>query len=475
MPWRVALGTVLGVFSWPALAAAAGGDVHGLPVWTVVPFVGLLLAIALLPLVAGHFWHSNLNRALVSFLFAAPVAAYLVFLKYAQGQDEAVVALLHGLEEYATFILLLAALYTVAGGVLVELNVRATPLANVLILAVGGVLANLIGTTGASMLLIRPYLRINRQRQFTYHLPIFFIFIVSNLGGLLTPLGDPPLFLGFLRGVEFFWTMNLWPQWLVANGAVLGIFLFWDTLAVARERRDDLHAYAGQPAGCRVRGLVNLLFLGGILAVVLFRSERVSKSVAEFLSQFVACPDLQIQEPWGAVTMVALAVLSLLLTPRGLRRDNAFSWSAIIEVAVLFAGIFVTMVPALELLKEHGPSFGLNEPWQFFWLTGSLSSFLDNAPTYLTFATMAASDLPGKEIAALMTHKPQILQAISSGAVFLGAMTYIGNGPNFMVKAIAEENGYRTPSFFGYMAYSVLLLLPVFVLVTYLFFRPPGW
>jgi len=328
-----------------------------------------------------------------------------------------------------------------------------------LFLAMGAVLANLIGTTGASVLLIRPVLRINSERQHTAHLPIFFIFTVSNLGGLLTPLGDPPLFLGFLNGVPFSWTLTLWPEWLLVNGVVLTLFLIWDTIAHGREPARASARDKSEAEPLRLRGLVNILFLAGIMGGVLLQGTLPSPR----------------GEVAGGAVMLAMAVLSLLFTPRGLRAANAFTWEPIAEVAILFAGIFVTMVPALEILAGHGGALGISQPWQFFWLTGILSAFLDNAPTYLTFATMAA----GSEDFALLVHGqvpgldgPLVLKAISCGAVFMGALTYIGNGPNFMVKAIADAAGYRTPSFFGYLAYSCLILLPVFVLVTILFFRP---
>ena len=316
-------------------------------------------------------------------------------------------------------------------------------------------------------------------------MPIFFIFLVSNLGGLLTPLGDPPLFLGFLRGVDFFWTLRLWPHWLLANGTVLGLFFLWDSWTYWREPRGGSERgkkcesgsapASSHSAGFRLRGLINLLFLAGILVAVLLQSDQFAMEIRTQINRFFLCPDLKLERPWGSVAMAALALLSLLLTPRGLRKANGFGWHAIVEVAVLFAGIFITMVPALDLLAVHGKQFGLTEPWQFFWLTGGLSSFLDNAPTYLTFGTLAAgstdlSKLVHNQIPGL--DGPLVLAAISCGAVFMGAMTYIGNGPNFMVRAIAEENGYQTPSFFGYMVYSVLLLLPTFGAVTYLFFWP---
>jgi Na+/H+ antiporter NhaD/arsenite permease-like protein len=450
-----------------SLLAAAAFDP---PAWTAAPFVLLLLTIAVLPLAAPHFWHRPRNQVLVAALFALPVAGYLVIRNDATG-GQSVAALKHELAEYGSFIVLLGALYVVAGGLVVRGDIRGRPLSNTAFLAGGAVLANLIGTTGASMVLIRPVLRINQERERTAHIPVFFIFLVSNLGGLLTPLGDPPLFLGFLEGVPFAWTARLWPEWVVANGLVLGIFLSWDAVAYGRESdmakaRDDT---AIEPL--RLVGKVNVLLLAGILLAVLLQSEAVGQRAGAWVRQFApAAPaDWTLRKPAGEAVMAALGLLSLLLTPRGLRAENQFTWRPILEVAILFAGIFVTMVPALALLGVHGSAFGLTEPWQFFWVTGGLSSVLDNAPTYVSLGTMAAGE---HDFQWLADNRPAILEAISCGAVFMGATTYVGNGPNFMVKAIAERAGFRMPSFFGYLAYSGLILLPVFGVVTFLFFRP---
>jgi Na+/H+ antiporter NhaD/arsenite permease-like protein len=431
------------------------------PVWLVAPFGLLLLAIAVLPLAAEHFWHKNRNKGLVAALFAVPVVGYC----WLHGRDTFALVQ-HGLVEYLEFIVLLAALYVVAGGILVEGSWRASAPANTLVLAIGGVLANLIGTTGASMVLIRVFLRINQRRTHKGHLPVFFIFIVSNLGGLLTPLGDPPLFLGFLRGIDFFWTLCLWPEWLTCLGIVLTVFFVVDSRSLRRE--PTTLAVAAQPV--RVRGLVNLLFLAGILMAVLLQCEDVAQPVTRFANRFFPCPSLRLDFPWPGIAMALMAVLSLALTPRGLRKANEFGWHAIIEVAVLFVGIFITMQPALQLVARRGGELGISEPWQFFWLTGLLSAGLDNAPTYVTFATLASG---GAELETLQTaHGGQLLQAISCGAVFMGAMTYIGNGPNFMVKAIADHSGYRTPSFFGYLGWSISILVPIFVVITFLHFPP---
>jgi Na+/H+ antiporter NhaD/arsenite permease-like protein len=428
--------------------SGAAGPELDLPLWSIIPFVLLLLAIASLPLLAEHWWHQNKNKAIIVALLAVPTAIYLFLIN--TPANPTLSALGHEIVKYIYFILLLGSLYIVAGGIVIAGDIQGKPLTNTAILAFGCVLANLIGTTGASVLLIRPVLRINQTRQHTSHLPIFFIFTVSNLGGLLTPLGDPPLFLGFLNGVDFFWTLHLWREWMLVNGLVLGIFFIWDTLAYRRDGERPVHApHTHSPV--RLKGTINLLFLVGIIAGVLTQG---------------ALPD-----PWGeligGIAMAAMAILSLLLTPRPLRHANGFTWGPILEVAILFIGIFVTMVPALEILAANRDAFNISQPWQYFWLTGGLSAFLDNAPTYLTFATMAAGS---NNFAPLMHEQPLILQAISCGAVFMGALTYIGNGPNFMVKAIADQVGYKTPTFFGYFGYACAILLPVFVLVTFLFF-----
>jgi Na+/H+ antiporter NhaD/arsenite permease-like protein len=347
----------------------------------------------------------------------------------------------------------------VSGGIVVSGDMKGTPFVNTGFLAFGAVLANAIGTTGASVLLIRPLLRINSQRRHKNHLPLFFIFLVSNLGGLLTPLGDPPLFLGFLKGVPFFWTLALWPQWLCANGLVVAIFFIWEGLAYRREiPRPATKTPEQQRLG--VRGLVNVPLLLGVIGGVLAQS--------------------WLAEPWGnlagCTVMAVMAGLSLSATPWHLRLANAFTWEPILEVAILFLGLFITMVPALAILGHHREVFQVTEAWQYFWLTGGLSAFLDNAPTYVTFGTLATG--PGDF--SLLVHNevagtadgPLVLAAISCGAVFMGALTYIGNGPNFMVRAIAEQAGYPMPSFFGYLAYSCAILVPVFVLITLLFFLP---
>jgi Na+/H+ antiporter NhaD/arsenite permease-like protein len=399
-----------------------------LPLWSVSPFAGLLLAIALLPLFAPAWWATRYG--LVCVAFAVPVASYYLF------ADPA--ALWQTLHDYVAFILLLGTLFTITGGILLRGTFPPTPWINALFLATGALIANVIGTTGASALLVRPLLRANARRPNHTHVVVFFIFLVSNIGGALTPLGDPPLFLGFLHGVPFFWTLTLVPQWLVAVTVLLGIFCVLDLLHWRREVEHPQEAFRFAIVGGH-----NFLFLGGVVAAVFLPS------------------------PLREAVMALMGLLSYFLTRSDIHQENRFTFHPIAEVAVLFIGIFVTMIPALQILEARGGRAGLQAPWHFFWATGALSSFLDNAPTYLTFFSAAR----GLGLPADVGGMPaQFLAAVSLGAVFMGANSYIGNGPNFMVKAIAEEQGVRMPGFFGYMAYSGIVLLPVFLLVTALFF-----
>jgi Na+/H+ antiporter NhaD/arsenite permease-like protein len=433
--------------------ASATRSMTALPLWSVAPFGLMLLSIAVLPLVANHFWEHNRNKAILSVALGVPIVAWFLRL------DPVVLG--HTAHEYVAFIVLLGALFVIAGGIVVRGTLAGTAGLNTGLLAIGAVLASLVGTTGASMLLIRPLLRANSVRRRVAHVVVFFIFVVSNAGGLLTPLGDPPLFLGFLRGVPFLWTLRLWMEWAFVNGALLVIFYFVDSTIFRREdikTPGDLDEVAvAHQIPVHIAGKINFLFLAGVVGVLL-------------VSGSVKLP-LGVQE----AGMAAMAVLSLIATPKALREENGFTWGPIIEVAVVFAGIFATMIPALQLLNARGSELGLTAPWHFFWATGVLSSFLDNAPTYLTFAS-AASGIVGTDAANLgqliaTDRGASLLVAISLGAVFMGANTYIGNGPNFMVKAIAEQSGVKMPGFFGYMAWSGAVLLPLFVVVTFLFLR----
>jgi len=407
-----------------------------------LPFIVVLLLIAIMPLACHRFWDNNRNKAIVITLISLPMFIYLI--------TTMPVELGHSIKDYASFIILLASLFIISGGILMTGDLQATPRVNTMFLLVGAVIANLIGTTGASMLLIRPMLRTNSERKRTGHIPVFFIFVVSNIGGCLTPLGDPPLFLGYLKGVPFKWTFGLLPEWLITLAIVLTVFYVWDRIAYRKERAAEIRRDIAlmQPLG--FQGKINLLFLGGVIAAVSFQTPT----------------------PYREIIMILMTFLSLAFTRKETRTDNNFTYHPINEVAIIFAGIFVTMVPLLLLLRLKGAEFGITEPWQFFWLTGGLSAFLDNAPTYLTFFSLAQSVTAAGPagVPAIAGVQVDLLRAISCGAVFMGAMSYIGNGPNFMVKSIAEEQKVKVPHFFAYMAYSGLILLPIFALITVIFF-----
>jgi Na+/H+ antiporter NhaD/arsenite permease-like protein len=373
------------------------------------------------------------------------------------------------LDEYVPFIVLLFSLYVIAGGLRLRGDLLALPAVNMSFLLIGGLMASLIGTTGASMVLIRPLLQTNRDRKHVAHTIVFFIFIVSNVGGTLLPIGDPPLFLGYLKGVPFFWTLRLALPWLVCLGVLLGVYYIWDRfVAFPREPEAILRTELEHYRPIRVDGRINLLWLGGVVAAVawLVPGKPLAGTawrVPDYLRELV---------------LLAFALLSLATTPRGLRRDVAFTYEAILEVAALFLGIFLTMQVPIEILQARGRSLGLTAPIHFFWSTGLLSSFLDNAPTYVVFLETARSVAApaGTALVELQSGGPiaeNLLAAVSLGAVFMGANTYIGNGPNFMVKSIAESHGVRMPGFFGYMLYSVAILIPLFVAIGWLFLRDP--
>ncbi len=405
------------------------------PIWSAIPFVLLLLAIAFIPLVFERFWSSNRNKAIVAALLFIPSLIILLEIEPK--------LLFHTMREYLSFICLLGSLFVISGGISITGDMKARPLTNVLFLLIGAVLANFIGTTGASMLLIRPLLATNSERRHVWHIPFFFILVVSNCGGLLTPLGDPPLFLGYLRGVPFFWTLKLLPVWLVSVGFLLALFYIFELSAYRKEAKKDLALDAAMAKPLNVQGRRGALFLAGVILAV-----------------FAATP---IREG----LMILMAVLSLIFGSKVARRNNRFNWHPIEEVAILFAGIFITMAPALAILHQIGPTLGVDKPWEFFWMTGSLSSFLDNAPTYLAFFTLAQSIDIGNSVAGVNAH---ILMAISVGAVLMGANTYIGNGPNFMVKSIADHYGVKMPSFFGYFFRALEVMVPLYLIITFLFF-----
>jgi Na+/H+ antiporter NhaD/arsenite permease-like protein len=438
------------------------------PSWAVLPFIGYLFLIAALPLFAGRLWEPNRNKLILALLAGIPAVVGLA------GHPDGVLGqLFHTGCDYVAFMALLGSLFAISGGIRVRGALIGTPLVNVAFLAIGAVLASVIGTTGASALLIRPLLRANAHRARATHLVVFFIFIVANAGGLLTPLGDPPLFLGFLRGVPFAWTLRLAPAWALVNGTLLALFAAFDRIAIVRERRKPRPPRHSDPAlevgPLRLEGTINLLWLLGIVGVV-FASGSLGARLVHY-------PQLQTLAQVAGMTL--FAALSWKTTPHAVREGNRFSWGPMIEVAAVFLGVFVTMIPALNYLEQRGASLGVTQPWQFFWASGALSSVLDNAPTYLTFASLAvgvtdagAGLLSASALGGLAAHPTgqHLLAAVSCGSVMMGAVTYIGNGPNFMVKAIADQHRVRTPSFFGYVAWSGTILLPVFALVAHIFF-----
>jgi Na+/H+ antiporter NhaD/arsenite permease-like protein len=464
-------------------------DVSPPPLFTVFPFVLLLGAIAMLPLLhrTEHWWESNLHRLYVAGGLAALTILYYALAHHAPiighfpanhlspvSHDEALHFGVVGdllanavLSEYVPFIVLLLSLYVVSGGIRIEGDLPAHATTNTAFLAVGGLLASFIGTTGAAMVLIRPLLETNRERKRVTHTVVMFIFIVCNCGGCLLPLGDPPLFLGYLEGVPFLWTLRFWKEWLFINGTLLAIYWIWDHFYSYRREtpgdiaRDETRVHRLRFAGLQLNAP---LLLGIVLAVA-------------FLDPSKSLPGTN-WHPWlylREVVLLAITASSLLFGSAHTRKMNDFNFAAIIEVAVLFFGIFICMQPALQILYADGAKIGIDNPHKFFWATGTLSSFLDNAPTYLVYfeAANAMTHAPGPGILALQSGhfiREDLLAAISLGAVFMGAMTYIGNGPNFMVKSIAESWGVEMPSFFGYMMYSCAILLPLLVLLNLLFF-----
>jgi Na+/H+ antiporter NhaD/arsenite permease-like protein len=428
-------------------------------------------------LLHGEWWESNLNKGVVSVLCSIPIISYLLWLG-PLGQ----MALVEILHDYYAFIILLVALFTISGGIHLDGDLQATPLVNMTFLGLGAALASFIGTTGAAMVLIRPLIRTNQERKKKGHIFIFFIFLVANIGGSLLPVGDPPLFLGYLFGVPFFWTLRLWPLWLTETALLLVIFYIWDTWAYSKESKEDLRRDLREQRPLRVHGKINLLLILGVLcSVIFFRVYEVDGTPIDLT---------WMRQP----VMILLALISFVLDSQSKqkahkrghtqfktpREHNFFTFAAMVEVALLFAGIFVTMTPALCLLKAHGAETGVSQPWQFFWMSGGLSSFLDNAPTYATYFALGQGVTKGMLASSAnlsivsIANGPiaeEILVAISAGSVFMGANTYIGNAPNFMVKTLCEEAKVKMPSFFGYMLYSGLILVPSFFLIMFIYLR----
>ncbi len=459
-------------FLLPAPAFAAEG-LNGakLSILWALPFVGILLCIATGPVFYPHVWEHHYGK------FTALWAALIVVPLFATADVHTVTTTLAhtALLEYMPFILLLLALFVVAGGIYLEGNLHDSVFTNTVLLAVGGLMASVVGTTGAAMILIRPLIRANDDRRYNAHVVVFFIFLVANIGGALSPLGDPPLFIGFLKGVDFFWTTkHLWQETLVVGGIVLAIFMVIDLYMHHREGRFTKLKDPTPDKPLKLHGKINLVLIAVIIAAIL-----MSAQWKPGISFHIAGVDLEIQDLLRDAIFVVVAIASMTWTQKSDREANGFSWGPIQEVAILFAGIFICIVPVMAMLQAgpQGPfaallglvtnADGSNNAAAYFWLTGILSSFLDNAPTYLVFFQLAGGDPQ-----VLMGVKAATLAAISSGAVYMGANTYIGNAPNFMVYAIARQAGVKMPSFFGYMVWSMLVLVPTFVLATFLFFRP---
>lgn len=430
-----------------------------IPVWALVPFVLMLLSIAVAPLVAEKWWESNLHKLYLSLILGTPIAIWMIACNTPENQFTH--HLIHQMVyDYVPFILLLMSLFVVTGGIRVNGDIPAHPIITTSFIAIGWLLASFMGTTGAAMLLIRPLIMTISQRKHIVHTIIFFIFAVANCGGLLTPLGDPPLFLLFQKGAPFGWFMQLSPIWAFVGILLLIIYYLTDLYWYKKEHIGDIRRDLRHVSPLVFKGLINIVWLVAIIASVMFINGNYIPAMNDA------------HAPWYIKLMrefvlIGIIILSMITTKKSVRVANQFSWEPIMEVAVLFIGIFSTMTPALMFLKQQ--DLGLTEPWQFFYCTGVLSSFLDNAPTALVFHALAGNVT--MEGASIVAGIPEILlKTISCGAVFFGAMTYIGNGPNFMVKAIAERSGIKMPSFFGYMGYSLLILAPIYVLVHIVFF-----
>ena len=463
---------VIAISCLSAPGAALAADFDGaqlIAVWGI-PFAGILLCIALMPLLTPHFWHHHYGKVVAAWSLAFFIPFAVMF-----GADIAGENLVHALfAEYIPFIVLLTALFAVSGGIFIRGNLHGSPGLNTAILAIGAFLASFMGTTGASMLMIRPLIRANDNRKHVAHVVVFFIFIVSNAGGSLTPLGDPPLFLGFLKGVDFFWTLkHIFPESLFLIGSLLVIFFVLDSWYY--HKREEVQAVDPTPDSRQIGfdGKVNFVLLACVVALVLMSGLWKSDVSFNVAGTEVGLPGLV-----RDAGLLLIILISLRLTPSQVHLDNQFSWGPMQEVAKLFAGIFLTIIPVIAMLKAgvNGP-FGavvsaVTNPdgspnvMMYFWITGLLSSFLDNAPTYLVFFNTAGGDAQ-----VLMTTLAPTLAAISAGAVFMGANSYIGNAPNLMVKAIAEDRGIKMPSFFGYMAWSMCVLIPLFIVMTFIWFR----
>lgn len=429
---------------------------HIIPTWLLIPFVCQLLCIAVFPLTKfEHWWENNTHKLSVSFLLGLPVAYWLCTHGMTHELEHQMVY------DYVPFILLLMALFVTTGGICIKGDLRATPLMNCAILSTGFLLASFMGTTGAAMLLIRLLLQTNSQRKYTAHTVLFFIAMVANCGGILTPLGDPPLFLLFQKGTPFDWFLGLAPEWLTTGLLMLLVYFVMDSIFYKREAHERLKADEAEQEEITVTGLINLIWLAGVILSTMFINSTYIPAMGEPDAPFY----LKLLREWAFLLII---ILSILTTKKEVRDNNNFAWTPILEVACVFCGIFATMIPALMYLQQH--PLPITEPWQFVYCTGALSAFLDNAPTAMVFHATATtlSDPTATNLVAGVSEP--LLRAISMGAVFFGSMTYIGNGPNFMVKSIAEQNGFRMPSFFVYMLkFSLIICLPIFIIVQLLF------
>ena len=435
---------------------------NNIPFWSLIPFVLMLLAIAILPLTNPHFWEKNKNKLLVSLILGIPTALFLIFNRFTSELIHSIVY------DYIPFIILLGSLFIITGGILIKGDIEARPYINSIFLGIGAILASFMGTTGAAMLLIRPLLQTNEERQYKSHTVLFFIAIVANCGGLLTPLGDPPLFMMYLRGASFEWFFELWKEWLFVNSLLIIIYFFVDSYYWKKESDKNKILDKTKKEPITISGKINFVFLMGVVLSVAF----INPNTLSFIKENHNLAFIR------ELLLIIFAILSLIFTKKQLRQENKFNWEPIEEVAYLFLGIFITMVPALEYLKINADAIGIELAHQFYYFTGILSSFLDNTPTAVTFYYL--------EVGLVKTHPElikngldivagipeNIMSSICLGAVLFGAMTYIGNGPNFMVKAIAENQGIKMPDFFSYIfKFSLIVLLPIFILVQLIFIK----
>ncbi|MBO5893147.1 MAG: sodium:proton antiporter [Alistipes sp.] len=426
-------------------------------IWVLAPFILMLLSIATIPLIAEHWWRRNINKLLVSTTLAIPAIIYLISHNLKEELKHQIIF------DYLPFIILLGALFVVTGGILILGHVQARPRNNTIILAIGYILASFIGTTGASMLLIHPLLYVNRYRENKTHTVLFFIAMVANCGGILSPLGDPPLFLLYLRGVEFTWFLQMLPEWLFVGSTLLLLYFFTDNRYYYQEERTEIiMADFRERSVFSIKGGINIIYLLCIVATVLF----VNGSYIPQMNEHNAPLHIKLLRE---IILITITLISLITTPKKIRKDNHFSWTPIIEVAYIFIGIFITMTPALLFLSNNAQKLGITKPWQFYYSSGILSAFLDNSPTAVAFHTVG-QNIQSSSGVIIAGVEELTLKAIAMGAVFFGATTYIGNGPNLMIKAVAEQEGVKMPSFFGYMiSFSIKILLPVYIVTQIIF------